>query len=76
MPAVSEAQRKAMAIAEHHPDKLYKKNKGLLKMSKKQLSDYASTPSKDLPEHVNAIRALVDGDADVARKIAKRKRVG
>lgn len=43
MPAVSQAQRMAMAIAEHHPDKLYKKNKGLLKMSQGQLHDYAST---------------------------------
>ncbi len=44
MPAVSEKQREVMAIAEHHPDKLYKQNKGLLKMSKGQLHDYAATP--------------------------------
>lgn len=43
MPAVSQAQRMAMAIAEHHPDKLYKKNRSLLKLSKGQLHDYAST---------------------------------
>lgn len=43
MPAVSSAQRMAMAIAEHHPDKLYKKNKGLLKMSKDQLHDFTAT---------------------------------
>ena len=39
-----------MAIAEHEPSKLYKKNKGLAKMSKKDLSDFASTPEKRLPK--------------------------
>lgn len=38
-----------MAIAEHDPSKLKKKNKGLLKMSHKQLHDYASTSEKGLP---------------------------
>jgi hypothetical protein len=42
MPAVSKKQRIAMAIAEHEPDKLYAKNKGMLKMSHEQLHDYAS----------------------------------
>jgi hypothetical protein len=51
MPAVSKAQRIAMAIAEHHPDKLYGKNKGLLKMSHQQLHDFAHTSEKGLPEH-------------------------
>jgi hypothetical protein len=41
MPSVSEKQRKAMAIAEHEPDKLYKKNRGMLKMSHEQLHDFA-----------------------------------
>jgi hypothetical protein len=43
MPAVSKKQREATAIAEHNPGKLYKKNKGILKMSKAQLHEYAST---------------------------------
>jgi len=43
MPAVSEDQREAMAIAEHNPSKLYPKNKAMLKMSKSQLHDFAST---------------------------------
>jgi ribosomal protein S6 len=38
----------AMAIAEHNPGKLYKKNKGLLKMSHTQLHEFASTPRKKL----------------------------
>ena len=52
MPSVSRAQQIAMAIAEHNPSKLYKKNKGLLKMSHQQLHDFASTKRKSLPEHV------------------------
>lgn len=32
-----------MAIAEHNPGKLYGRNKGLLKMSHKQLHDFAAT---------------------------------
>lgn len=43
MPAKSEKQRELMAIAEHHPDQVSAKNKGVLKMSKGQLHDYAST---------------------------------
>lgn len=43
MPAVSPEQRTAMAIAEHEPDKLYERNKSMLKMSKGQLHDFAST---------------------------------
>lgn len=38
-----------MAIAEHHPEKLKKRNRGLLKMSHQQLHDFASTPEKGLP---------------------------
>ena len=49
MPSVSQKQQKAMAIAEHNPDKLYARNEGLKGMSKGQLSDYASTPTKQLP---------------------------
>jgi hypothetical protein len=50
MPARSKAQRRAMAIAKHHPEKLHKKNKGLKKMSKKQLGEFASTKEKGLPK--------------------------
>ena len=46
MPSKSKAQRKLMAIAEHAPEKLYKRNRGVLKMSKKQLSEYAKTKEK------------------------------
>ncbi len=50
MPAVSKAQQQAMAIAEHNPAKLYKKNRSLLRMTHQQLHDFASTPEKGLPE--------------------------
>ena len=53
MPAVSVAQSTAMAIAEHHPEELNPANKGLAKMSHKDLHDFASTPEKGLPEHVH-----------------------
>lgn len=43
MPAVSKNQRIVMAIAEHAPQKLYKRNRGVLKMSMAQLHDFAST---------------------------------
>lgn len=49
MPALSIKQRQAMAIAEHHPEKLKKRNRGLLKMSHEQLHDFAATPEKGLP---------------------------
>lgn len=43
MPAVSDKQRKLMAIAEHHPSKLHRANRGVLKMSHAQLHDFAAT---------------------------------
>lgn len=54
MPAESKAQATAMAIAEHHPEKLNPENRGLLEMSKEQLHDFASTPRKHLPAYAHA----------------------
>lgn len=53
MPAVSKAQAAAMAIAEHAPEKLHANNKGLLKMSKEKLSEFASTKRKGLPKYTS-----------------------
>lgn len=53
MPAKSEAQRRLMAIAEHHPEQLYERNKGAAEMSHKQLHDFAATSEKGLPKHVH-----------------------
>ena len=50
MPAVSEAQRRLMAIAEHHPDQVSDKNKGVLKMNHPQLHDFAATPGLTVPK--------------------------
>ena len=52
MPAKSQAQANLMAVAEHAPSKLYSKNAGVLKMGKKSLSEFASTPRKGLPRKI------------------------
>jgi hypothetical protein len=39
-----------MAIAEHEPSKLHKSNMAMLKMSHKQLKEFASTQRKGLPK--------------------------
>ena len=50
MPAKSQAQQQLFAIAEHNPEKLYKKNKKILgSMSKGQMHDFAATKTKGLP---------------------------
>lgn len=49
MPALSKAQRRLFAIAEHHPSMVQRKNRGVLKMSKSKLHEFASTPEKGLP---------------------------
>ena len=56
MPAKSKKQRRLMAIAEHHPEKLYKKNKGVAKMKKSQLHDFAKTEEKGLPTKAKKVK--------------------
>jgi len=58
MPAVTVAQRRLMAIAEHSPEKLYKKNKGAAKMSKGQLHDFAKTKESKLPNKKTMVEVL------------------
>lgn len=53
MPAKSEAQQKLMAIALHHPEKLYDRNKDVAKMDKGDLREFAETKRADLPKRVN-----------------------
>lgn len=50
MPSVSKAQRRVFAIAEHRPDELYAKDRGLLNMSHDKLHEFADTSEKGLPE--------------------------
>jgi hypothetical protein len=73
MPPKSESQRRAAAIAEHHPEKAKGAAKEMAKsMSKKQLHDFATTPSKNLPEHVS--KEGLDGFLDGYRE--KQARAG
>jgi hypothetical protein len=50
MPAASVAQRRLMAMAEHNPAAVFKKNRGVLKMGVKSLRDFAKTSEKGLPQ--------------------------
>jgi hypothetical protein len=45
-----------MAIAEHHPEKLNKENRGVLSMSHGQLHDFASTSEGNLPKESKGFR--------------------
>ncbi len=50
MPARSVKQRKLMAIALHAPGKLYKRNRGVMKMDKMSMEEFARTSEKGLPK--------------------------
>ena len=52
MPAKSKNQRQLMVIAEHSPEKVSAKNKGVLKMTHAQQHDYAATDEAGLPVKV------------------------
>lgn len=69
MPALSQNQRIAAAIAEHSPSSLFKRNAGMLGMSQGQLHDFASTSEKGLPKKVK-VKPL--GKISIAR-LMKRK---
>lgn len=71
MPAVSRSQQTAMTIAEHAPSKLYKRNVGLKKMSRRQLHEFASTPRSSLPQ---TIGENADGAAPAAMRFVARKK--
>ena len=47
-----------MAIGEHNPSKLYKRNRGVANMSHQQLHDYASTKRGKLPAHAKGKRSI------------------
>ena len=42
MPATSEKQRRLMMMAKHNPAKVSKKNRGVLKMTLGQLSEFST----------------------------------
>lgn len=62
MPAKTEKQREAMAIALHSPGKLHKKNLGMLSMSEDQLRDFAKKKkhSKGLRGGLEAAKDDID----------------
>jgi len=72
MPASSKKMRRASAIAEHHPEMLYKRNRGMKKMSKGELHEYASTPEAGLPEKAPPESALKRLAGRVDRQLRKR----
>src|SRR5579859_12456 len=57
MPAISQAQQRLMAIAEHNPSALFAKDRGVLKMSHQQLHDFAATKGLKKMDKMGAIRA-------------------
>jgi len=71
MPAKSQAQQIAMAIAEHDPSKLYKRNQGMLQMSHEQLHDFAATKRAGLPTTKTGIAAGVTRRKAAAAKAPK-----
>ena len=71
MPAVSKKQQMAMAIAEHEPGKLKGKNKGMLKMSKSQLHDFAATKRKGLPMKAHPMKGKGKSKRQVADALTK-----
>lgn len=56
MPAKTDKQRKLMAIAEHAPEKLFKKNRGVLKMTQGQLHDFAAPKGASKTGHAYDFR--------------------
>ena len=55
MPSVSKAQQRLFQVAEHAPGKLYSRNRGLLKLSKNQLHDFATGSEKGKPERKRSL---------------------
>lgn len=73
MPAKSRAQQRAAAIAEHHPEKLYARNRDMLKMSKKQLHDFAKTPRVNLPRKKRGPSVKGGGLMSIMRRYGARE---
>ena len=46
MPAKSEKQQKLMALALHKPNRVRRKNRGVLKMSRTKLEEFVGTKKK------------------------------
>jgi hypothetical protein len=59
MPAKSIAQRRVMAIAKYHPEKLLSRNRGILNMSKLKISDFAKTKEKGLKKKRHNLKSAI-----------------
>lgn len=68
MPAVSKAQQITAAIAEHHPEKLHARNRGMLSMKPGELHKYASTPRSGLPRRKRKYVPTTDDAAEALMK--------
>lgn len=62
MPATSQAQQRLMAIAEHNPKAVFKRNRGVLSMSHEQLHDFAASARAGLPRKARAKKKLSIAD--------------
>lgn len=60
MPAKSTAFRRLAAIAEHHPEEVYAKNRSVLGMSHAQLHDFAATSERGLPHHKRKKKSVLE----------------
>ena len=79
MPTQSKAQQRLMAIAKHDPDKVFPENKGVLKMKKSSMKDFAETKLKGLPGKIksgkNTLAKIADGKGSEAlQSMAKRRK--
>jgi hypothetical protein len=52
MPAKSKAQQRLFAIAKHHPEQLYARNKAVAQAPASVKEEFASTKVKGKPQHV------------------------
>ncbi len=59
MPAKSKAFRRLVALAEHHPEEVSEKNKGVLSMKPDDMHEFASTPEEGLPMHAKKFKGLM-----------------
>jgi hypothetical protein len=74
VPAESVSQRRAAAIAKHHPEKLYARNRGLLGLKREELSKVAETKEGGLPGRASGVKR--GGDSEMQRGKRKNPRFG
>ena len=76
MPAKSKKQRRLMGLAASDPKKVKPGNRGVLKMTKSQLHDFASTDEQGLPVKVKKEKkqtTTIKPDGPVADKEQRKQ---